>query len=672
MSPHAEPPLPQEAETGRVWLEDLQPCLEHGQFPIKRTVGEQVTVSVDAVTDGHERLALVLRHRPAGADAWIETPMRHLQNDRWQASFGIEELTPYEYSVAGWLDPFASWLDGLQKKVAAGQEVALELEEGRLLLEAAAARAPAGPERTRVQNAAELLPLQETAADAVALVSARDLARLMQRHADRSRQSVYPRTLRVDVARPRARTGAWYEFFPRSAAAEVPDREGLRAAAARLPAVAGMGFDVAYLPPIHPIGQTFRKGPNNTLTPGPDDPGSPWAIGAETGGHTAVHPDLGALADFRFFCAEARQLGLEVALDLAFQCSPDHPWVTEHPSFFRRRPDGSIQYAENPPKKYQDIYPLDFDTADWRELWQALLEVTLFWCEQGVGIFRVDNPHTKPIRFWQWLIARVKQQYPETVFLSEAFTRPKLMYALAKAGFDQSYTYFTWRNTGHELRAYLEELTQPPVSDFFRPNFFANTPDILPQYLQFGGKPAFRTRLVLAATLAASYGIYSGFELYENQAVPGSEEYHDSEKYQVRVRDWDQPDTLAPLIGRLNAIRRENPALQRNTGLRFHPTDNEHLLCYSKSAPDGDGPPNVIVVVVNLDPHHRHTGWVELPIADLEVGPRDVYQLHDLLDDQRYLWQGARNFVELDPALPAHVFRLRRHVRTEHDFDYYM
>jgi len=435
--------------------------------------------------------------------------------------------------------------------------------------------------------------------------------------------------------------------------------------------VAAMGFDVAYLPPIHPIGHAHRKGPNNTLTPGPDDPGSPWAIGAPTGGHTAIHPDLGTLEDFAFFGARARDLGLEVALDLAFQCAPDHPWVTEHPTFFRRRPDGSIQYAENPPKKYQDIYPLNFDTDDWQDLWQALLEVTLFWCEQGVGIFRVDNPHTKHIRFWQWLIAGVKAQYPETVFLSEAFTRPKLMYALAKAGFDQSYTYFTWRNTADELQEYLTELSQPPVSDFFRPNFFANTPDILPQYLQFGGKAAFRVRAVLASTLAASYGIYSGFELYENEALSG-EEYLDSEKYQVRVRDWDQTDTLAPLLTGLNAIRQENPALQRNANLRFHATDNEHLLCYSKHAPGADGRENVIIVVANLDPHHRHSGWVELPLDLLDLGPRDVYQLHDLLDDQRFLWQGPRNYVELDPSLPAHVFRLRRHVRTEHDFDYYM
>ena len=671
MSPHAEPPIPVLAEAGRVWLENLEPCLEHGRFPIKRTVGESVRVSVDAVTDGHDRIAVVLRHRPAGAAQWTEVFMRHVRNDRWEASFTIETLRAHEYTVAGWLDPFASWLDGLQKKVAAGQDVAVELQEGRGLLEAAAGRAE-GAERTRLRNAAELLVAEQEIEDAVALVSAPDLARLMRRHADRSRQTVYQLVLRVDTGRERARTGAWYEYFPRSAAAEAGTGPGLRAAAERLPAVAAMGFDVVYLPPIHPIGHAHRKGPNNTLTPGPEDPGSPWAIGAPSGGHTAIHPDLGSLEDFAFFGQRARELGLEVALDLAFQCAPDHPWVTEHPSFFRRRPDGSIQYAENPPKKYQDIYPLNFDTEDWQELWQALLEVTLFWCERGVGIFRVDNPHTKPIRFWQWLIAAVKAQYPETVFLSEAFTRPKLMYALAKAGFDQSYTYFTWRNTADELQEYLTEITRPPVSDFFRPNFFANTPDILPQYLQFGGKPAFRVRAVLASTLAASYGIYSGFELYENEALPGGEEYLDSEKYQVRVRDWDQPDTLAPLLTRLNAIRRENPALHGNASLRFHATDNEHLLCYSKSAPGADGRENVIIVVANLDPHHRHSGWVELPLDALDLGPRDVYQLHDLLDDQRFLWQGPRNYVELDPSLPAHVFRLRRHVRTEHDFDYYM
>jgi starch synthase (maltosyl-transferring) len=663
-------PIPDLADAGRVWLENLQPCVEHGRFPIKRTVGETVAVSVDALGDGHDRIAVALRHRPAGTEEWTETPMVHVDNDRWEASFTIGLLVPHEYTVVGWLDHFATWFDGLRKKVAAGQDVALELREGALLIAAAAERA-SGADRERLALAADSLVAQSDAADAVTVASAPDLAMLMRRHADRSRESVYSHVLRVDVARARARTGAWYEFFPRSAAAEVAAGKGLRAAAERLPAVAEMGFDVVYLPPIHPIGRTHRKGPNNTLTAGPEDPGSPWAIGGPEGGHTAIHPDLGDETDFAHFCEQARAHGLEVALDLAFQCSPDHPWVTEHPTFFRQRPDGSIQYAENPPKKYQDIYPLDFETEDWQELWQALLEVTLHWCERGVGIFRVDNPHTKPIRFWQWMIAQVKAQYPQTVFLSEAFTRPKLMYALAKAGFDQSYTYFTWRNTRGELQSYLEEITRPPVRDFFRPNFFANTPDILPQYLQFGGKPAFRTRLVLAATLGASYGIYSGFELYENAAVPGSEEYLDSEKYQVRVRDWSA-DSLAPLVAKINRIRRENPALQDNGGLHFHPVDNEQLVCFSKTAENGDDQPNIVIVVANLDPHHRHSGWVELPLAELGIGPRDVYQMHDLIEDERFLWQGSRNYVELSPAMPAHVFRLRRHVRTEHDFDYYM
>jgi starch synthase (maltosyl-transferring) len=459
-------------------------------------------------------------------------------------------------------------------------------------------------------------------------------------------------------------------MFPRSTGGD-PRRSGtFNDAAKKLSYIAGMGFDVVYLPPIHPIGRTHRKGPNNTLAAGPDDPGSPWAIGGPEGGHKAVHPDLGTLEDFDFFIAEAARKGLEVALDIAFQCSPDHPYVRDHPEWFRHRPDGTIKYAENPPKKYQDIYPLNFESPAWESLWHELKEVILFWATRGIRVFRVDNPHTKPLCFWHWVIAEVQRSFPDAVFLAEAFTRPKIMHALAKAGFSQSYTYFTWRNTKRELIDYVTALTRTEVREFFRPNFFANTPDILPEFLQFGGRPAFLSRLVLAATLGASYGIYSGYELCENEATPGTEEYHQSEKYQIRHRDWDRPDSLRDYIGLINRIRCDNPALHSNDGLEFYPVDNDMLLFFSKATPTLD---NIILVVINLDPHHVHDGWVEVPLEELGIGTNEVYQVHDLIGEGRYLWQGRRNYVRLDPdESPAQIYRLRRRVRTERDFEYFM
>jgi starch synthase (maltosyl-transferring) len=644
--------------------------VDDGRWPVKRTVGETLDATVDAVADGHDLLAVVLRWRPCTTDDWREVPMLHIGNDRWQGSFLINGLEPHVFTAAAWVDRFATWREALVKKYAAGQDVTLELREGALLVRKHAARAEA-PDRPWLEEAAAALAGQSALGERVALAKADDLAAMMRKYPDRSQQTIYDRELAVDVNRERAAQGAWYEFFPRSAAAEADEpMPGLRAAEQKLPEIAHMGFDVVYLPPLHPIGHTHRKGRNNAVEAAPEDPGSPWAIGAAEGGHTAIHPDLGTLEDFDHFLTAVRGHGLELAIDLAYQCSPDHPYVTEHPVWFRHRPDGSIQYAENPPKKYEDIYPLDFESEEWPQLWSELLDVALFWCERGVRIFRVDNPHTKPLRFWGWLIAEVKRHYPETVFLAEAFTRPKLMYALAKVGFDQSYTYFTWRNTRWELEQYLTELTRPPVRDFFRPNFFTNTPDILPEYLQFGGRPAFQVRLVLAATLAATYGIYSGFELCENRALPGREEYLDAEKYERKRWDWERPGNIRELIARVNAIRRENPALLRNDRLAFHPIDNEQLIAYSKTTPELD---NVILVVANVDPHHRHAGWVEVPLGEFGIGPRDVYQVHDLIGEGRYLWQGAHNYVELDPQImPAQVFRLRRRVRTERDFDYFM
>jgi starch synthase (maltosyl-transferring) len=472
--------------------------------------------------------------------------------------------------------------------------------------------------------------------------------------------------------RERARFGAWYEMFPRSCAQE-PGRHGtFRDCERRLDYVASMGFDVLYLPPIHPIGRTHRKGKNNDPVAAPGDVGSPWAIGAKEGGHKAVHPDLGTLEDFRRLVEKARERGLEVALDLAYQCSPDHPWVEEHPQWFRWRPDGRVQYAENPPKKYEDIYPIYFENESWKELWDELRSVVDFWIDQGVRIFRVDNPHTKPFRFWEWMIGEVKREHPEVVFLAEAFTRPRVMYQLAKLGFTQSYTYFAWRNTKRELTEYLRELTRTEVREYFRPNLWPNTPDILTEPLQYGGRAVFQARLVLAATLGASYGIYGpAFELGEARPrTPGSEEYLDSEKYELRHWDLGRADSLRSFVARVNRIRRENPALHANDRLRFHHIDNEQLIAYSKTSADLS---SVVLAVVNLDPHHAHSGWLEIPVDELGLDPTQPYQAHDLLSDARYFWNGPRNFVRVDPAVvPAHVFRIRRKLRTERDFDYFL
>jgi starch synthase (maltosyl-transferring) len=655
----------------RVVIENVQPEIDAGRFPIKRTIGEEVVVGADVFADGHDLLAGVLRYRRAPDGDWVEADMAPLGNDRWSARFTVTEVGRYEYTVQAWVDRFASWRRDLAKKADANQDVASDLLEGAELV-VQAARGARGSDADWLRQQSAVIGRTDDPDSAVRAALDPALAAVMARYSDREAGSTYQRVLRVTADRERARFGAWYELFPRSTAVE-PGRHGtFRDVERRLPYVAGLGFDVLYLPPVHPIGRAFRKGPNNTLTPGPDDPGSPWAIGGPEGGHAAVHPQLGTLADFERLVARARDHGIELAMDVAFQCSPDHPYVREHPEWFRHRPDGTIKYAENPPKKYQDIYPLDFECADWQALWEELLEVVLFWVGRGVRIFRVDNPHTKPFRFWEWLIARVQERHPDVIFLSEAFTRPKVMRYLAKGGFTQSYTYFTWRNSKHELTEYLTELTQTEVREYMRPNFFANTPDILPEYLQYGGPNAFRIRFVLAATLAASYGIYGPpFEEFVNAPVRhGSEEYLDSEKYQVRHWDWERPTSFREFIGLVNRVRRENPALQSDHRLRFYPSDNEQIIFYGKSTPGMD---NVILVVVNLDPHHVQSGLVRVPLAELGLGPTDSYQVHDLITNARFLWHGESNFVQLDPGTTcAHILRLRRRVKTERDFDYFM
>lgn len=658
----------------RVVIEGIQPAINAGRFPIKRTVGEQVVVEADIFTDGHDLLSAVLCYRCARDTVWTEVAMAPLGNDRWQGCFRVSQLGRYSYSIQAWVDHFATWYEALRKRVEAEQEVQVELLIGAEFIEAASQRAR-GTDAAALQQYVQQLrmPLESgSLARACLILEDETLRRLMALYPDRHFATTTPGEFTVVVDRGKARFSTWYEMFPRSCAT-VPGQHGtFKDCEARLPYLAHMGFDVLYLPPIHPIGQVHRKGKNNATVATPDDPGSPWAIGSAAGGHMAIHPQLGTLDDFRSLIAKAQEYGIEIALDIAFQCAPDHPYVQEHPEWFRQRPDGTVQYAENPPKKYEDIYPFDFDTAHWRALWEELKRIVCFWIEQGVRIFRVDNPHTKPLRFWEWFINEIKAACPEIIFLSEAFTRPKVQYNLAKRGFTQSYTYFAWRHTKEEITRYFTELTQTDVREYFRPHLWPNTPDILTEYLQHGGRPAFLIRLVLAATLGASYGIYGpAFELCEHQPrSEGSEEYLDSEKYEIRSWDLEQPQSLQDFIARVNRIRRENPALQSNQGLHFHTVDNPELLCYSKSTADRS---NVVLVVVNLSPYYGHSGWVELQFDTLGLDPTQPVQMHDELSAARYIWHGARHYVELQPqVMPAHIFRLRRRIRTEQDFEYYL
>lgn len=677
----------------RAIIENVSPQVDGGRFAIKRTLGDTVDVEADVFTDGHDRIRarLTWRHE-SDPDDTGEVEMTARGNDRWRAAFTVSRLGRYDYAIVAWVDPFRTWLHDFERRVDA-DDIALALRIGADLVRDAAGRA-AGADAERLAELALALaptatseaeqeapgaeaalqaPRTEAALDAPrALAGSDELAELMDRHPDRRLAGRSERSWTVIVEPVLARCSAWYEFFPRSAGAE-PGRHGSFAdCEAWLPRIAAMGFDVVYFPPIHPIGRLRRKGPNNTLTPGPDDPGSPWAIGAAEGGHREILPALGTEADFRSLVTKARALGLEIALDIAFQCAPDHPYVQAHPKWFKWRPDGTVQYAENPPKKYQDIYPFEFENDDWRALFDELKGVVEHWIAAGVTVFRVDNPHTKPFAFWEWLITEVRRQHPQVIFLSEAFTRPRVMHRLAKLGFSQSYTYFTWRNTRAELADYLDELNHSASREYFRPNLWPNTPDILPEILQLGGRPAFVMRLVLAATMGANYGLYGpAYELLENAALRiGGEDYLDSEKFQLRHRDLTAPWSLEGLITRVNAIRRAHSCLQRDWNIRFHDVDNDQILCYSKSdRHSGD----VLLMVVNLDPHHTQGGWLDLPLSVLGLGDQTHCQVHELLSDQRFLWNGSRHFVQLDPQRsPAQIFHPRRHLRTEHDFDYYL
>lgn len=657
----------------RVLIEGVAPEIDGGRYAIKRTIGESVTVEADAFCDGHDQIRLALHYRKDDAPEWLEVAMQPLVNDRWRGSFVVRELGRYQYRLEAWVDHFVTWRHDFQKRItAAGSDIPINLMIGADLIDAAAERADKG-DRDRLHDWAKRLRDEKQGLDLrISTALANELHELMLRYPDRSLATTYDKNLTVVVDRERARFSTWYEVFPRSCSPE-PGRHGtLRDVAELLPRFAQMGFDVLYLPPIHPIGVQFRKGKNNNPSCQPDDVGSPWGIGGSEGGHQAIHPDLGTLADFKNLVRRGNELGIEIALDIAYQCSPDHPWVKDHPQWFKSRPDGTIQYAENPPKKYQDIYPINFETEDWRNLWAELKGVVDYWIEQGVRIFRVDNPHTKAFHFWEWMIGEVKQKHPETIFLSEAFTRPKVMYNLAKLGFTQSYTYFTWRNTSQELREYFTDLTQSKVKEYFRPNLWPNTPDILPEFLQWSGRGGFVARLILAATLGASYGMYGpAFELMEHTPIaPGKEEYLNSEKYEIKQWDWDRPDSLKEMITHVNRIRRENPALHSDRSLFFHSIDNPEMICYSKQTDDGS---NIILTIVNLNPYHKHSGWVNLNMDRLGIDPSIQFQVHDLLAGEYHVWQGGRNYVELNPhVVPAHVFRIRRLVRNERDFEYFM
>ncbi|KPK19593.1 MAG: alpha-1,4-glucan--maltose-1-phosphate maltosyltransferase [Betaproteobacteria bacterium SG8_41] len=651
----------------RAVIEGIYPAVDGGRFPAKRAAGDRLVVEADVFGDGHDTLRCMLRYRREEAAAWTEAEMRFEDNDRWRGEFEVGAPGRCRYTVTAWVDVFLTWRKDFAKRVEPS-DVALALQSGAELVAQAAARAKGADARTlsgiadKLKGAGKLEARQE-------LALGDELLTLMNRYPDRSFADTYSPELRLTVDPRRARCSAWYEMFPRSTA-DAPGRHGtFRDCEMRLPYVAELGFDVLYLPPIHPIGRVNRKGRNNALKATPDDPGSPWAIGSHEGGHKAVNPALGTLDDFRRLVSAARELGIEVALDIAFQCAPDHPYVQQHPQWFRWRPDGTVQYAENPPKKYEDIYPFNFECDDWPALWQELKSVFTFWVEHGVTIFRVDNPHTKPFAFWEWLIAEIQRDHPEAMFLSEAFTRPKVMHRLAKIGFTQSYTYFPWRNTKLELSDYFSELASHASREYFRPNHWPNTPDILTAYLQHGGRPAFMTRLVLAATLGANYGIYGpAFEHCENvPREPGSEEYRNSEKYEVRFWDLAKPDSLRTLVAAVNRARRENPALQQEWNIQFIPVDNDELICYTKYTNDRS---NVVIMVVNLDPHHRQSGWLEVPLDQLGIDRERSYEVEDLLSGTSYLWQGARNYVELNPqACPAHVFKVIKRLRSERDFE---
>lgn len=657
-------------EGKRVIIERLNPEIDGGRFPIKRVIGEKVVVTADVFADGHDAVWANVLYKCQNDDTWQEIPMLFLENDRWQGGFIVEEMGIYTYTVEGGVDHFKTWQNDLKKKYDASQDIKTEILIGIQQIHDVLKRV-SGDDKKKLLEYIDFLRHEENKQKAMKIVLSEELSNLIKKYPDKQSATKYERELAIVVDRKKALFSTWYERFPRSCSPKSGEHGTFKDCEVILPEIAKMGFDVFYLPPIHPIGKTNRKGKNNSPVSVQDDVGCPWAIGSQEGGHKSIHPQLGTLSDFEQLMNKAKDYGVEIALDLAFQCSPDHPYVKQHPEWFRWRPDGSVQYAENPPKKYEDVLPINFETAQRQQLWEELKSVVVFWAERGIRIFRVDNPHTKPFSFWEWLIREVKSKYPDVLFLSEAFTRPKVMYYLAKVGFTQSYTYFTWRNTKKEFITYLNELTKTEVKEYFRPNFWPNTPDILPEHLQHGGRPAFMIRLILAATLSSNYGIFGpDFELCVSEAIAGKEEYLDSEKYEIRYWNWNKPGNLKDFIARVNRIRKENPSLQTTRNVQFYEGENDTILSYGKVTDDAS---DIIFVVVNLDPYHVQSGWIKVPIDIYGISADQPYLAHDLLSDDKYIWQGEKNYVELNPRIiPAHIFKIRKRLKKETDFDYFM
>lgn len=657
--------LPNGKRLPTVVISNLSPLVEGGRFPTKRVVGEPIRVEADIFKEGHDQSVAVLGGRRLSHDGtagpWHETPMFPVDNDRWAAELTFAATGTYELAITAWADDFLTWLHDFERRLTGGQaDLGTEIEEGRVILNDAAIRAAAGRAIADAEAIEALTTqlMQTPAPEVPHLMDTPEVKALLARWPNRALATTGEQVLRLVVETKQSLFSAWYEFFPRSAEGIGNRHSTFRDCLPRIEDAAAMGFDVVYFPPIHPIGMAHRKGKNNSVTCEPGDVGSPWAIGGEAGGHRAVEPALGTVEDFVWLLGEARARGIEIALDFALNCSPDHPYVREHPEWFYRRPDGSIKYAENPPKKYQDIYPLDFHCDDWRELWEELRDVVLFWVGKGVKIFRVDNPHTKPVAFWEWLIGEIHAVDPEIIFLSEAFTKPKMMQTLAKAGFTQSYTYFTWRETAAELRDYVTELTQGHMRDYYRANFWPNTPDILPRHLQHAGPAMFKIRAALAATLVPSWGIYSGYELCEGTPLPGREEYLDSEKYQLKDRDWNKPGNIKPFITRLNRIRREHPALQTYANIAFVPSENDQILAWCKWSHDRS---DLMLMVVNLDAHRRQETLLHVPVDLLGIPHGTPYEVEDVLFEETYTWRDSTNFVSLDPRTkPVHLFHVKR------------
>lgn len=637
----------------RVIIENVQPQVDGGLYPAKRTVGERVDVTAAIYGDGHDHIRGEVLYKKQGAKNWIQVELAPTYNDEWQASFYVPEKGNYVFTVQAWIDHFETWYDGFKKKALAKVNVTVELAEGVLLL------------KRLGKNNSSLLSIARKLEDknqdtAIAYVLSDEFARIVHENPLRDNETAYDQEFVVQVEHRKANFSAWYEFFPRSSSLDSGKHGNFNDCVRLLPRIAAMGFDVLYFPPIHPIGKVNRKGKNNNVNSQPGEPGSPWAIGSDEGGHKSILPALGTLEDFKRLVAEARKLGIDIAMDIAFQCAPDHPYVKDHPDWFKQRPDGSIQYAENPPKKYQDIYPFNFESDDWQNLWEELKSVFFYWIEQGVTIFRIDNPHTKPIPFWQWVIAEVQKVHPDIIFLSEAFTRPKIMASLAKVGFTQSYTYFTWRVSKQELMEYMNDLVFGQSRNYFRPNFWPNTPDILPYHLQNQGENVFILRYALAATLSSNYGVYGPpYEFGENSPIEGKEEYYNSEKYEIRHYDWKRTNRLTDIMSLLNKVRKENAALQSTWNLQFCPIENSQIIAYLKATDDLS---NIILVVVNLDPNNTQHGYVQLPKTKLRLTEKINVKLHDLVTDEHYTWTQEWNYIHLNPhKMPFHLFKVEIH-----------